>query len=428
MKNDFLKDKSKIIMDEFTIISESTKEINKILLLRKTHNLVCSYGESISIFNITSTDNSKQKKLNLLQKILDPNFNTIEFLYETKPNSNNENYLLLCSDMIHVYYLYENDKKSILLQSINQFGYQYINQIYEKNNGKIISLCNEYKISVFNNNLIENDEIIDYNYIINKGESFIEKYREEIYELEKNKLNKDNEKIYSVIEIFPDKLAYSFRINDDDSFDDNIINANNNGIDDNYIYIKFIDENYQEIKELKMCEYDDNFFEMFQLNEKLMVFINDKYINFIDLKDYEVVTKIKTNKINFSFSFQENLNFSKNNFFNYLLLGTEIISHPSLGHLCLCDDSDSDDSNEFEEIKLNFYDLKNIIYDGIPKNFEYELKGKKIDLNILLNISKILEMSIIGDDENNKYYCVIHNISKNKDSLNFIFFNFKIKE
>ena len=325
MKNDFLKDKSKIIMDEFTIISESTKEINKILLLRKTHNLVCSYGESISIFNITSTDNSKQKKLNLLQKILDPNFNTIEFLYETKPNSNNENYLLLCSDMIHVYYLYENDKKSILLQSINQFGYQYINQIYEKNNGKIISLCNEYKISVFNNNLIENDEIIDYNYIINKGESFIEKFREEIYELEKNKLNKDNEKIYSVIEIFPDKLAYSFRINDDDSFDDNIINANNNDIDDNYIYIKFIDENYQEIKELKMCEYDDNFFEMFQLNEKLMVFINDKYINFIDLKDYEVVTKIKTNKINFSFSFQENLNFSKNNFFNYLLLGTEII-------------------------------------------------------------------------------------------------------
>ena len=424
-----MKDKNKIIIDELTIISESTKDINKILLLRKTHNLVCSYGESISIFNLDSTNNSKQKKLKLLQKILDPNYNTIEFLYETKPNSNNENYLLLCSDMIHVFYLYENDKKSILLQSINQFGYQYIDQIFEKSNGKIISLCNEYKISVFNNNLIESDEIIDYNYIINKGESFIEKYREEIYELEKNKLNKDNEKIYSVIEISPDKLAYSFRINDDDSFDDNGMNENNNSIDDDYIYIKFMDGNYQEIEELKMCEYDDNFFEMFQLNEKLMAFINDKYINFIDLKYYEVVTKIKTNKINFSFSFQENLNFSRNNFFNYLLLGTEIMSQPSLEHLCLNGDSDSEDSYEFEEIKLNFYDLKNIIYDGIPKNFEYELKGKKIDLNILLNISKILELSITGDnDDNNKYHCVIHNVPKNKDSLNLIFFNFEIKE
>ena len=159
---------NKIKLEECTQISDINKEINKILLLYNTHNLVCSYEETTEIFQL----NLKEKKLNSLQKILDPNFNTIEFLYETKENANNKNYLLICSDMIHIFYLYDNDKKSILLQSINNFDYQYVNQVYEKINGNIITLSNEYKISLFNNILITNDEIIDYNYIFNKGENF----------------------------------------------------------------------------------------------------------------------------------------------------------------------------------------------------------------------------------------------------------------
>ena len=120
--------KVKIKLEALTKISLSVKEINKILLLHYTNNLVCSNGEKVEIFeNILIEEKSKQKTLKQIQEIIDPNFNEIEFLYETKRNSNNKNYLLLCSDMIHIYYLFQNDKKSMLLQSINQFDFQYIN-------------------------------------------------------------------------------------------------------------------------------------------------------------------------------------------------------------------------------------------------------------------------------------------------------------
>ena len=325
---------SKIKIKEITIISNPKKEINKILLLQYTNNLICSYEETIEIFqlNYNKGNNNETieeldyKKLNSIQKIIDPNFNCIEFLYETKQNLNNKNYLLICSDMIHVYYLYDKDKKSILLQSINQFGYQYINQVIEKIDGKIISLSNEYKISVFNNNLIKNDEIIDYNFLFNKGDIYIEKFREEIYELNMDKLNKDNEKIYSIIELFPDKLAYIFRIeNDDEIIEINNINNNDNininDIDDEFIYVKFLDKDYNYIKELKICENDGNIYDIFQINERIMIVINDSYINLIDLKYYEIISKILIEKINNVFSFQKNTDFLHNNFINYLFLG-----------------------------------------------------------------------------------------------------------
>ena len=320
--------KNKIKFEECIQISDINKEINKILLLYNTHNLVCSYEETLEIFQL----NTKEKKLNSLQKILDPNFNTIEFLYETKENANNKNYLLICSDMIHIFYLYDNDKKSILLQSINNFDYQYVNQVYEKINGNIITLSNEYKISLFNNILITNDEIIDYNYIFNKGENFIEKYREEIYELDIDKLNKINEKIFSVIELFNNKLAYAFYINND--------------------------------KELLISEYEDGFNNMFQLSEMVMALINDNYIFIINLKYYEVIIKLKANDIKFSYHFDNN----KNNFFNYLFLAKEEKLSNNNEIINNCSDSENsdeqdNDDNHYKNMKFNFniYDLKTIL-------------------------------------------------------------------
>ena len=84
------KNKKKIELEECIQISEIKKEINKIILLYNTHNLVFSYEESVEIFQLNS-----QEKLDSLQKIIDPNFNTIEFLYETKENPNNKNYLFI---------------------------------------------------------------------------------------------------------------------------------------------------------------------------------------------------------------------------------------------------------------------------------------------------------------------------------------------
>jgi len=438
-KMDSTNNESKIKIKEITIISNPKKEINKILLLYYTNNLICSYEETIEIFQLNYNKGNNNEtikeldynKLNSIQKIIDPNFNCIEFLYETKQNLNNKNYLLICSDMIHVYYLYDKDKKSILLQSINQFGYQYINQVIEKIDGKIISLSNEYKISVFNNNLIKNDEIIDYNFLFNKGDIYIEKFREEIYELNMDKLNKDNEKIYSIIELFPDKLAYIFRIeNDDEIIEINNINNNDNininDIDDEFIYCKFLDKDYNYIKELKICENDGNIYDIFQISERIMIVINDSYINLIDLKYYEIISKILIEKINNVFSFQKNTDFLHNNFINYLFLGKEIFSYKSY-----CSDSEeSDDIKNNYELNLNIYDLINIISIGFPKKLKCEYKGKEIDLNNLFNISKILEMSIIGDKEkNNLYHCVINNISDGKiknEGLYITFFNFEI--
>ena len=424
--------KNKIKFEEFIQISDINKEINKILLLYNTHNLVCSYEETLEIFQL----NTKEKKLNSLQKILDPNFNTIEFLYETKENTNNKNYLLICSDMIHIFYLYDNDKKSILLQSINNFDYQYVNQVYEKINGNIITLSNEYKISLFNNILITNDEIIDYNYIFNKGENFIEKYREEIYELDIDKLNKINEKIFSVIELFNNKLAYAFYINNEDYFGDyqneEEEEENINDNDEGFIFVKFLDEEYNEIKELLISEYDDGFNNMFQLSEMVMALINDNYIFIINLKYYEVIIKLKANDIKFSYHFDNN----KNNFFNYLFLAKEEKLSNNNEIINNCSDSENsdeqdNDDNHYKNMKFNFniYDLNTLNNIGIPIKLEIEYKEF---FNILLNISKILEMSIIGDKNNNNiFHCVMHNISENNkinEGLNLIFLKFEIHE
>lgn len=423
--------KNKIKFEKCIQISDINKEINKILLLYNTHNLVCSYEETLEIFQL----NTKEKKLNSLQKILDPNFNTIEFLYETKENANNKNYLLICSDMIHIFYLYDNDKKSILLQSINNFDYQYVNQVYEKINGNIITLSNEYKISLFNNILITNDEIIDYNYIFNKGENFIEKYREEIYELDIDKLNKINEKIFSVIELFNNKLAYAFYINNEDYFGDYQNEEEEENINDNdegFIFVKFLDEEYNEIKELLISEYEDGFNNMFQLSEMVMALINDNYIFIINLKYYEVIIKLKANNIKFSYHFDNN----KNNFFNYLFLAKEekLSNHNEIINNCSDsengDEQDNDD-NHYKNMKFNFniYDLNTLNNIGIPIKLEIEYKEF---YNILLNISKILEMSIIGDKNNNNiFHCIMHNISENNkinEGLNLIFLKFEIHE
>ena len=423
--------KNKIKFEKCIQISDINKEINKILLLYNTHNLVCSYEETLEIFQL----NTKEKKLNSLQKILDPNFNTIEFLYETKENANNKNYLLICSDMIHIFYLYDNDKKSILLQSINNFNYQYVNQVYEKINGNIITLSNEYKISLFNNILITNDEIIDYNYIFNKGENFIEKYREEIYELDIDKLNKINEKIFSVIELFNNKLAYAFYINNEDYFGDYQNEEEEENINDNdegFIFVKFLDEEYNEIKELLISEYEDGFNNMFQLSEMVMALINDNYIFIINLKYYEVIIKLKANDIKFSYHFDNN----KNNFFNYLFLAKEEKLSNNNEIINNCSDSENgdeqdNDDNNYKNMKFNFniYDLKTLNNIGIPIKLEIEYKEF---FNILLNISKILEVSIIGDKNNNNiFHCVMHNISENNkinEGLNLIFLKFEIHE
>ena len=426
MNKQFIINESKIKLEAITKISVSVKEINKILLLHYTNNLVCSNGEKVEIFeNILIEEKSKQKALKQIQEIIDPNFNEIEFLFETKRNSNNKNYLLLCSDMIHIYYLFQNDKKSMLLQSINQFNFQYINQICETRSGNLVSVSNEYKISIFNNNLIKNNENIDYSLILNSGDDFIEKFREEIYELDKDKLNKDNEKIYYVLELFPDKLAYTFCIKSDDYLD-NINTEDINDIDDDFIYIKFIDKNYNKIKELKICDFDNDYQEMFQLNEKTMIFINDNYLNLIDLKYYEIVTKIMTNKLKFTYPFQRNIDYLKNNYINYLLLIKEDIKKNSQDS-----NEESDDNNcSFENIKIDINNLTYILND-IVQEFEFEYKNEKISLNSLLDIYKILELTITGDKENNnKYFCAILGVCKNKEennNLDLILFKFEIK-
>ena len=183
--------------------------------------------------------------------------------------------------------------------------------------------------------------IIDYDYIRNKND---ESFRDEIYELEKDKLNKNNEKIVSVLELFPDGLAYAFNIyNNEIFYEQNMIENNINDIDEDYIYIKFLNNNYVKIKELKVCNFDDNFYGMFQYNEKILIIINDDHLSLIDLKNYEIVTKVMTNRICFANYFQSD--FSKN---NYLLLGIKMMGNSN---------SSGEENSVDENLNININDL-----------------------------------------------------------------------
>ena len=90
-----------------------------------------------------------------------------------------------------------------------------------------------------------------------------------------------------------------------------------------------------------------------------------------------------------------------------------------------------------ENLNININDLINIMKYGKiePFNYEFkneEIKDKEINLNSLLNIFKILEISISGDNDNkNIYYIVIYAINENtkeNDDLSLIFLKLEIPE
>ena len=437
---------NKTIMKISTFNSLTIKEhiINKILLLRNTNNLVCSYGEDcqVEIFSLNFDELGNNEKYKSLQIILDPHYYSIEYILETKPNSNNKNYLLVCSDMIHVFYLYNNDKKSILLQSINEFSYRFIYQVIELRNGNLISYSNEYKISVFSNLLIENNDYVDdINDLIKNNN-----YKKEIYELEKDKINKKNEIILYLLELFPNKFAYCYKIDDGeftrflnndpqegeeqeneneegDEIDDEDINNKN----DNYIYIKFMDKKYDIITELEICKVNKDIYNMFQYNENLMVFINTSFLSLIDLKYYEIVSKIQTNRINFAYFFASYL--IKQNFINYLFLRVksleETLSSESENNSENENNEEEDDNSNNNDLSqedndnismegnniieeygddevennINFYDLNNLKY-GIKRIKCINNNDQEINLNEYISSENLLEISIISDNKN----------------------------
>ena len=443
-------------INDFSSLNLNNKNVvNKILLLNSTHNLVCSFGEKAEIFSLNfekKQENKDIKKVNSLQEILDPHFYSIEYLLETKQNSNNKNYLLLCSDMIHVFFLYDNDTKSNLLHSVNEFNFRYIYQVIELRNGNLISYSNEYKISVFSNLLIKNEEIVE-------TKDYI-KYKKEIYELEENKLNKDNETIMYILELYPDKFVYCYRIdygeftpphndNDDNENDDNNDNDNDNEIKDekninnnnqDYIYIKFMNKKYNIITEMIIAEITKDVYSMFQYSENIMAVINTSYLTLIDLNHYEIISKIKTNLINLSYFFSNT--YIKNNYINYLVLIVNNLKDSSTEN----DESENKNDNENnennnnehdgsfsnddnfldfiseeEEYIINFYDLTNLVY-GLKLIKIFDINNTEINLNELLSPDNILEISITNDNsDKNSFYLCIYN-----KKLEIIYTKFKI--
>ena len=422
----------------FSSINKTSHMINKILLLNNTHNLVCSYGEEceVEIFSLNFDNKINVNEYCSLQKIIDPHYYSIEYLFETKQNSNNENYLLICSDMIHIFYLYDNDTKYNLLQSINEFNYRFIYQAIELHNGNLVAYSNEYKISVFSNLLIENDEYISKDKIINE--------KKEIYELDLNKINKSNERILYMLELYPDKFAYSYKI-DDGEFT-RFLNSSNDEKDDGssegekkeddlndnsdeFIYIKFMNREYEEISEMKICKVNKDFFNMFQYNENTMVFINSSFLSIINLNYFEIVTTIETNIIDMAYFFPRD--FSNNNFINYLILRTNnlkedesISSNDNENNDNNGNDNDNDNDNNYnnniyddenniindgengdeKEDEICFYDLNDLFY-GIKKYKTYSRNNKEVNLNEYFIPDKILDITVTNDNkEKNTFY------------------------
>ena len=421
-----------IKIENFNSFSIKEHKINKILLLNSTHNLVCSYGEDcqIEIFSLKFEKSENKNNYNSLQKILDPHYYSIEYLLETKINSNNKNYLLICSDMIHVFYLYNNDTKSILLQSINEFNYRFIYQVIELRNGGLISSSNEYKISVFSNLLIKNHEYID---------SINDENKKEIYELERDKINKKNEIILYLLELFPDKFSYCYKIDDgeftrflnnneeeeEDDLEKEEDNKDLNNISDDYIYIKFLDNEYNIITNIEIDEVNKDIYNMFQYSENIIVFINSSYLSLIDINYYEIVSKIRTTRINFAYFFT---NLMLNKFFiNYLILKINNFENSFSSENENNTDNEEEEEEENinngnfneninnlseeenlmekdeEKNEINFYDLKNITH-GIKKIQLIDNNFKEIEFNEHLNEEDLLEMSIANDNINNNIY------------------------
>ena len=480
-------------MNTISQITIKEHKINKILLLNTTHNLVCSYGEEceVEIFSLefeesknkNKNKNNNKNKYISLQTILDPHYYSIEYILETKINSNNRNYLLICSDMIHVFYLYDNDTKSILLQSINEFNYRYINQVIELSNANLLSFSNEYKISSFKNLFIENDEYFDDKKYIKKNN------KKEIYELDKDKINKNNEIILYLLELYPNKYAYCYKIDDgefaflnnnteeenedeeenengdenengeeEENEDNKNRNKNININSDNFIYIKFIDNEYFFISELPICKVNKDFFNMFQYNENIMVFINNTYLTLIDLNYFEIIAKIKTGKISFAYFFTNII--LNNNYINYLILRTNNVEESLTSSSDNDDDNSNNDSNNvsnndsnndnamnednennsidnndgynnisnesnnfiFEENNnIYFNDLSKLIY-GIKQIKIFDNQNKEIDLKKYVNPDDIIDISITPDNKKkNHYYLSIFL----KDS-SILYFHFKI--
>lgn len=443
MKNKKNLNSNSMNIESFASISIKEHNINKILLLNNTHNLVCSYGEDcqVEIFSLNFQNTNGIGQYHSLQTILDPHYYSIEYIYETKKNSHNENYLLLCSDMIHVFYLYDNDTKSNLLQSINEFNYRFICQVIELRNGNLISYSNEYKISLFTNLLIENEEYISKNDIISKN------YKKEIYELEMDKLNKNNEIILYLLELYPNKFAYCYKIddgeftkflnegneeeeNEEEEEEKDESNINNNS--DEYIYIKFMDKEYNIITEIQISKVNKDIYNMFQYNENTMIFINSSFLSIIDLKYYEKVTTIKTNLISMAYFFTNS--FINNNFINYLILKINKLKEEES---TLSEDDDNNENNEEDSINnnydiynndednnipddennniiygendINFYDLTDLEY-GIKKIKCYYKNNRVINLNDFFIPDKILDISVICDNKDkNCYYLSVFN-------------------
>ena len=211
---------------------------------------------------------------------------------------------------------------------------------------------------------------------------------------------------------------------DDENEEKSNEDLNNNS--DNYIYIKFMDKEYNIITEMEISKINKDIYNMFQYNENIMVFINNSYLTLIDLKYYEIITKIKTDQINFAYFFT-NI-WLKNNFINYLILKTnnkeESFSSDSVSNSDN-ENNDEDDNNfindlndednnniseeenkieenEDDENNIYFYDLNNLI-NGIKEIKCIDHNEREINLNDYIIPEHLLEISITNDNKNKNW-------------------------
>jgi len=225
--------------------------------------------------------------------------------------------------------------------------------------------------------------------------------------------------------------------NEEDENEENSEEDLNNN-NDNYIYIKFVDKKYNIITEMAISKVTKDIYNMFQYNENIIVFINNSYLTLIDLKYYEIISKIKTDQISFAYFFT-NI-WIKTNFINYLVLKTnnkeESFSNDSISNNDNENNSEDDNNyiyfndvnneeennieennieennieeNEDDESNINVYYLNNLI-DGINEIKCINNNGQEINLNDYINPEHLLDISITCDnkDKNCNYLIILN--------------------
>ena len=236
--------------EKIKVINENKKEIMNLIILHDGNFCTSSWDSSIKIFNSTTYD--------LLLKINEQNNNDVCYVLQLKDDS-----IILCSNRIFKYKLYNNDKDYVLETIISGYN-DYIIKAIELKDNSLVTCDWEYKIKVwkriYNNNNDNNQ-----------------------YELIKSNIN-EGEHLSSLCRLY----------------DNEFVSSSNSHLENGNDTLRFYDVNYNNYKTINNISCSELVDTLCQVDEEYLCVALQKWnskqvkgIAIIDLKEKQIINKIQ---------------------------------------------------------------------------------------------------------------------------------------